>query len=203
MKLCSLFLLAACAAAFSSAERFLQSCPAYQPTDKKQNTTCLSEGDCCIHNTQCGSGCCVKETYSCAANNNTYSVCTKYKDKPLWNYEFDFSTCRAVTSDNSVTEEETTNQSFFSSRSGYITLGSIGASLCLCCCTWCCCIYGFITTALERVKSNSKINKQQMLARERVRHANHDDDDTSMIDRSAVALKSKNRRRKNIIGSSD
>ena len=40
-----------------------------------------------------------------------------------------------------------------------------------------------------------------MLARERVRNANHDDDDTSMIDRSAVALKYKKRRRTNIIGS--
>ena len=202
MKFCSLFLLAVCAAAFSSAERFLQSCPAYKASDTRQDTTCLPEGDCCIHNTQCASGCCALATYSCAANNNTYAACTKYKDRPLWNYEFDFSSCSTVASDTNETEG-TIPESFFNSRSGYITLGAIGASAVLCFCTWCCCIYGFITTGLERVKSTKKIKKQQMLARERVRHANHDDDDTSMIDRSAVALKSKNRRRKNIIGSSD
>ena len=101
-----------------------------------------------------------------------------------------------------MTEEEAEGP-FFSTQNGYITIGALVVSVLLCVCTWCCCVYGCITTALERLKSTQKINKQRSLAKERIRHANNEDDDTSMIDRSAVALKTKGKRRKNIVESSD
>ena len=81
------------------------------------------------------------------------------------NYDFDFSTCSAPAAQTTTTTTEESGESvetesFFKTQNGYITIGGIVAGALITVCTVCCCVYGFVTTGLERFKSTRKVNKQ-------------------------------------------